>query len=443
MPVLVTDFILPYANFLHGSAYNLHQILEGLGFVSSSFAERDRAGNIIGGYWSPDQAVVVTLGFLVMLSLALVPLMLAAAYTIGRKRGLLIFVACLLLPGILNVAGWFPDINYLPPRYTIHGVGNLGSEIGLIPLLMISALAGWSLMVLAYDSFSLTERFRQIYDHFWFPLALVAAVFFVADNGAGEDAELLKDATAEVQGASSYLLGQMRRYDDYCKANGLEDLKSCQWSRYSQWTFSHIKEGDAGYFLQFAPNNSKGFYADSRKVASDEDVIAIRKEIAEYNQRVCPVKYLSAEISQSSPLSSSCEYAPYHFCLAKPDGPSGLIDEGILSHTVALASECIVPRLAAAKPSLQQLSELVSKHKKAKNYRWLYFLAVAIAIGAKVALATTKLCSIDSRPPADRRRVIRCLWKFMGLCIRALREVLVYLGGWLSTARLLRLFKRP
>ncbi|WPN64508.1 hypothetical protein QMK47_05825 [Pseudomonas sp. P9_35] len=46
-------------------------------------------------------------------------------------------------------------------------------------------------MVLIYDNLNLTERFRQIYDHFWFLLALAAAVFFVADKGANEDAALL------------------------------------------------------------------------------------------------------------------------------------------------------------------------------------------------------------------------------------------------------------
>ncbi|MCP2054831.1 UNVERIFIED_ORG: hypothetical protein J3D59_004691 [Pseudomonas fluorescens] len=442
MSISIASFFHPYTTFLHGAAYNLHQILEGLDVVSSSFTERDAAGNIIGGYWSPDQAMVITLGYLVMLSLLVIPLLAAAAYTVSKKQGLLTFSVLLFLPGVLNCLGLFPMINYLPTRYTIHGVGNLGSEIGLIPLLMLCAITGWGIMVLAYDNLNLTERFRQIYDHFWFPLALVAAVFFVADNGAGEDNAMLKGTTAGIQEASGYLLSQIRRYDDYCKANGLNDLKSCQWSRYSQWTFTNIKEGEASYFIEFAPDDSKGFYSASRWALSDEDVIAIRKEIAEYNQKLCPVKYLSRDLSQSSPLSTTCEYVPHHFCSVKPDGPQGVVDDGIGSQTVALASECIIPRLAAAKPYLKQLSALVGQHDQAKNHRWLYFLAVAVAIGAKVALATTKLCLIDARPATDRCRVFRAVRFRVSQCVHLLKRLLVGSGRWVRevATRITRLF---
>lgn len=444
MSISIGDFFYPYVKFLHGAAYNLHQILEGLGVVSSTFTGRNDAGQITGTYWSPDEAMVLTLGYLMLLSLLLIPLLAATAFTVSKKRGLFIFFALLFLPGVLNCLGLFPTINYLPIRYTINGVGKLGSEVGLIPLLMLCALTGWGVMVLIYDNLNLTERFRQLYDHFWFPLALVAAVFFVADNGANEDAALLKEATASIQDASAFLLGQIRRYDDYCKVNGLGSLKSCQWSSDSQWTFTHIKEGEASYFIGYAPDDSKGFYAANRRTLSDEDVIAIRTEINDYNQRLCPVKHFSNVISRSSPLSSTCEYVPRGYCSANPDGPPGLVDKNISSHTVALASECIIPWLAGAKPSLKQLSTLVSQHDKAKNQRWLYFLAVAVAVGAKVALATTKLCLIDARPVADRRRVLRAARYRLGQCLRVLKRLLVGFGqfAWFAATRVSKLLKR-
>jgi len=444
MSISIGDFFYPYVKFLHGAAYNLHQILEGLGVVSSIFTGRNDAGQIIGTYWSPDEAMVNTLGYLIVLSLLLIPLLAAAAYTVGKKQGVLIFFALLLLPGALNCLGLFPNINYLPIRYAINGVGKLGSEIGLIPLLMLCAITGWAVMVLIYDNLNLTERFRQIYDHFWFPLALVAAVFFVADNGANEDTALLKEATASTQEASAFLLSQIRRYDDYCRANGLDSLKSCQWSSDSQWTFTHIKEGEASYFIDFAPDDSKGFYAATRRTISDEDVIAIRKEINDYNLRLCPVKHYSNGMSRSSPLSITCEYVPRGYCSVNPDGPPGLVDNNISSHTVALASECIIPWLAGVKPSLKQQLALVGQHDKAKNHRWLYFLAVAVAVGAKVALATTKLCLIDARPVADRRRVLRVTGHRLGQCVRVVKRMLVGFGQltWLAASRVAKVFKR-
>ncbi|ALU59968.1 hypothetical protein ACA40_08925 [Pseudomonas syringae pv. lapsa] len=441
MSISVGSFFHPYSSFLQGAAYNLCQILDGLGVVSSSFIERNSTGEIIGGYWSPEEASVITLGYLVMLSLLLIPLMASAAYTVSRKRGVIIFFMLLCLPGVMNCFGMLPSINYLPARYTVHGLGTLGSAIGLIPLLMICTTAGWATMVLAYDNLNLTDRFRHIYDHFWFPLALVAAVFFVADNGAREDTGMFAEELASIRSSSSYLLSQIRRYDDYCKANGIEQMKSCRWSRDSQWLFTQIKEGGAVYFLDFVPNDSKGFYAAGRGKISDEDVLTIRKEISEYNQRLCPIRYLSNDISQSAPLSSICEYVPYSRCLAKPDGPPGLVADGILNHTVALASECIIPRLAASKPSLRDISELVNQHAQAKNNRWLYFLAVAVAVGAKVALATTKLCLMDTRLSEERRRVLRAVRHRLRQFVRAIKWLLIVAGQWIWFA-VIRISKR-
>lgn len=47
MSISIASFFHPYSKFLHGAAYNLHQILEGLGVVSSSFIERDCSGQLI------------------------------------------------------------------------------------------------------------------------------------------------------------------------------------------------------------------------------------------------------------------------------------------------------------------------------------------------------------------------------------------------------------
>lgn len=444
IPITWVSFLKPYLRFLYGAAYNLHQILEGLGVASSNFTQRDEKGNIVGSYWSPGESMMVEFGLLIFLAVLMIPLLAAASYTVGKRKGLAIFCVVLFTPGVLSVFGVFPEVNYLPVRYAIQGVGALGSEIGLLPLLLLCALGGWATVVLIYDNFGLTDRFRQVYDHFWFPLALVAGVFFVADNGANENAGMLAESVATVQGASGYLLSQVRRYDDYCRANGLGELKSCKWSQYVQGPLKDIKEGGVKYFIGFASDLPSGYYAVYGKALPDEDVIQIRKEITAYNDRLCPVIYYSSSAWRPAPLSSSCESPPFEYLVAKPEGPHDLVDKNICANTVALASECIIPRLASFKEHLVKLDELVEQHEKSKNYRWLYFLAVAVAVGGKVALSTSKLCAMDTRPGADRRRILQMCLRGTRQSIRLMQGVIGWLVKWLwfALSNAPRLFKR-
>jgi hypothetical protein len=424
---LLASFFLPYTIFLQGAAYSLHQILEGLGVASSSFPVHDTSGRIINGYWSADEGIIPTLGALVLLTICLMPLAGAAFYTLGKRKGLLIFIAVICIPGVLNCFGHFPNIRYLPSRYVFHGTGTLGSETGMIPLLMLSFISGWATIILIYDNFNLTEKFRQIYDHFWFPTALVAAVFFVADNGASEDTQDMANSTNQIQEASLYLLNQIKRYDDYCKANTLNDLKSCKWSQYAQYRFTEISRFGSEGFIQSELDSSANYYALPNRAIPPEDIIVIRKEIAAYNDKMCPVKYYSSDIRQPAPLSSICDSTPYQFCADKPDGPNGLVDKNVTTNTVALASECIIPRLASSKNNLIRLSDSVNQHKKAKNYRWLYFIGIAFAVGGKVALSTTKLSSMDTRTLTDRRVIFRATARKFSKLVRLFKSLVVWL----------------
>ena len=94
--------------------------------------------------------------------------------------------------------------------------------------------------------------------------------------------------------------------------------------------------------------------------------------------------------------------------------------------------------------SLKQLSALASQHDKAKNHRRLYFLAVAVTVGEKVALATTKPCLIDARPAADRRLVLRAARHRLDQRLRALKRLLVGFGqfAWIAASLVSKLLKR-
>lgn len=413
MKFTIIGFFRPYFDFLYGAAYNLHQVLEGLGITSSNFVEHDAAGHISTSYWSPNEAMLPLFGMLIIFSLLLlIPLLSMAAYTLSRRKGLLILWVVLCTPGLLSCVGLFPSINYLPVRFVIGGTGNLGSEVGVVPLLILGALFGWAAVVLLYDNLNLSERFRQYYDHLWFPTALIAGVFFVADSGANNNTILLNEATHEYQQSSLYLLSQVRRYQEFCNAHGLSDSISCQWSSYVQKKLSDVVNYNARLIKIFAPSTSVEFYSRLGREITKNNIINIRKEIEEYNQSICPIQQISVGVSKMPAISSTCEIPPSSYCTAFPDGPDGLVDRYIGAQPVALASECIIPSLVAKKPVLAKLSALVAQDKLDKHYRWMYFIVIAVVVGGKIANSSTKIAEIDSHDISERRIVIRFLTLF-------------------------------
>lgn len=415
MLLAVSKFLHPYLQFVAGAALSTQQVMEGFEFSKSSFFSTYLSGF---GF----VALILTLVFLLLL-----PLIFGAAYTMGRLKGGVIFLCVLIAPGVLNLIGVFPDLQYSPPRFAIGGVGVLGSVMGLIPLLVMATVAGWSITILLYDTLKLTDRFRQYYDHFWFLTALAAAIFFVTDSIANENTKRLAEASRVAQDSSRYLLLQVRRYQDYCKLNGLESTKSCQWSNYSQWLIGSLADYAPVLFVQLVPKSSQEFYQPPRGGGlSGEDVLVIRRELLEYNQKVCPVTQLSKDSAQYAPLSYSCEAPPLNYCNSWPDGPEGFVDRYISQRPVAIANECIIPNLVSLKSALLKMLADEHEAKQVKNYRWLYFLFIALAVGGKIANSSTKLADIDGRPPEQRGIFAKNLRRFRMSLSLLVRKALRY-----------------
>jgi hypothetical protein len=75
-----------------------------------------------------------------------------------------------------------------------------------------------------------------------------------------------------------------------------------------------------------------------------------------------------------------------------------------------------------------------------KNYRWLYFLFIALAVGGKIANSSTKLADIDGKPPEQRGifvKNLRCFRMSLSSLVRkALRYVLSFVFYTAKTAKI-------
>lgn len=426
------SFLFPYIAFLYGAAYSVQQILEGIGLASSNFLKLNDDGVIVGSYWSPAEAVTPILGLLLIYSIILTGALLAAGFVIARWRGVAVVFGVLALPGLLNIAGQWPQINYLPDSFYIGGGGALGSPLGLVPLLIISLLTGWCIIVIVYDTLYLNDKFRGYYDHLWYATALFAGIFFVADSVGNRHASHLAEENRLSRQASLYLLNQVRSYDQVCKAEGLTETPSCIWASDVQQTLNEYAAYGSGTFHLFGPTKSADIYAGNSRSVSEKEIIEIRNEIEQYNRTVCPIEELGEGIRRHARPSGVCQQVPSAFCTSFPDPPEGLVDKYMITHSVALASECIIPTLVVSRTRQENSSAAIASNQQDRYQRWWLYIALAAVVGGKIANSTTKIANLDQRSAYDRRRLVRPTLLGLSGGTRKIAEFFKAVGRWLT-----------
>ena len=401
---MIAEFLQPYLSAILGAAYSLQQALEGLALHGSSFLVTDADGRIVGGYWSVRDAVALPLLFLITYVCVLGVVGLIAIRTLAGKRGLFVGLIVLAIPGLLSIAGVFPSLRWMPEAYNV-GSGELGSPWGMFALLLITLGTGWTSIVLLSKLFRFDDRFRHGYDQFWYAMAIFTGLFFVADIGAANDREKLRDSAATSKAASGYLLEQVRRLDTECEMGNVRASVACKWAKTSQWELAQYADYNHKLYWQLGPESDDYIYAGKSHDIGPEDIQLLRQELHRYNLSKCPINNLGSGVRQFAPVSSSCSITPASFCIAYPSNPlSGVVPgEGILS-TVAIANECVVPGLVALKVEQEKLAHEVASNSRARHLRWLLFLFTAFVAGGKVANASIRMFDAIEKERANRRR---------------------------------------
>ncbi|NIA70062.1 hypothetical protein HBA54_15765 [Pelagibius litoralis] len=425
MSILV-DFFAPYVRFLHGAAYNIQQNTEGLGIHSSHFLVRDATGNIVGSYWSPGEAAVTILGILVLYYLGLILLVSLATYILGRMKGVFITMLLLAVPGIFNVFGLFPDINYVPDEFIVGGTGVLGSPWGMLPLLLMALLTGWSVVIVLSDVCSLGERFRHYYDHLWYVMVIIAGIYFVDDLSAQENLGNLKAENQSARQASAYLLEQVRDYQRQCQVDSSLGAASCDWASRVQQLLNHYAARDERTFHLLGPKSSADVYSAGTGRISLPEILQIRREIMAYNNSRCPVDDTDG-LHRFYRMSDTCQLPPAQFCTAFPDPFEGDNKNSDASRFFfALAVECIVPSLVRSRKLQEKQAVKQSQSAINKHYRWMFFMLLSAIAGGKVANSTSRAAAIDKRNKEERQR----LWRGVRRAIGALVNAVAVSGGY-------------
>lgn len=381
---MVMKIMYPYTSWLVAAAYNILQTLEGVGSTSSLYPITNNPTHYLGGFLiTTAPALSLIIGALVIYFLLLSCAFCVAGYCLAKKKGLFIAGFILVLPCLLHAFNAWPVINIIPDEYVVDGIGVLGSSVGMTSLASLGLVSGWVVMVLSTDFFNLQDRFRHLYDHLWYSMAVVGGIFFVSDVGTSQEQRALDTSVRHMQQASSYFLYEVQRYYSVCQSAGMVETVSCQWASDVQQRLVEYATYDERLFWQLGPKSSAELYGPINQV-SQEVVDKIRIELQNYNTIFCPVTP-----NKFSRPSATCQVPPSDFCVSaeKSDGQNITVPY----HTVAIANACIVPTLVKLRERIEHKVIKSKASAKSKHVRWMFYVLFAMLAGGKVANATARL----------------------------------------------------
>jgi hypothetical protein len=382
-------------------------------------------------YFAPFEVIF---GILLLYSFLLVGLIVVAAYILGRRIGAFTTLLLLALLGVAAIFGLWPSINYSPKTIVIGGTGTLGSPWGMFPLVLMGLLTGWSVVLILSDLLDFKDKFRHYYDHFWYSMAVLTGVFFVADSNTSVAVRELQQVNQSARQASAYLLQQVRAYDLQCQQDPSMGTASCAWASDVQQKLSDYATEDERGFPSFGPKSSADIYSPLGSELPPHQILAIRSELKAYDDLRCPVKELGEGWRQTSRPSAICQRPPASFSTSFPDPFDGYVDNDTkYPRTVAIASEWIIPSLVASRARQEKLGAVVADNARTKHFRWLFFVLFSLVVGGKVANATSRAIELDKRPEQEKRRLVGLIRSVrlgtkngVGLAINVCRVVLGY-----------------
>ncbi|QMV19998.1 hypothetical protein GOB94_15905 [Granulicella sp. 5B5] len=432
MNLILKQFLQSYLSFLIRAAWSLQQNLVGAGHWSTSFLQFAPDGGVVGGGWAPAASLMPLLGLLFVLVLISFPFLVLTGYVLGRKKGAVITITILLLPGLLGLAGLWPTISPTPAAFEVGGVGILGDVAGTISLIALAVVAGWSVTILLVDCLRIRRRFWDIFDHLWLVFSLVTVIFFVSDANVAQHDRDYAEAERDTQRASAYLLKQVDAYGQWCHNNSRSDLLSCYWTSGVHQTLLNASFEEANLFGTVEPKSSAQLYGWYGRPATPQQILTIRKELAAYNQMMCPVIKMTNPNWQQTLPTRHCEMTPAVFLRAWPEPLQGKVDKDLCGSAVALDSECMIPTLAYLHQRDSALANRSESEHRSKNYRWMYYLFFSCVLGAKLAGSTVRLTALDERPDHETRRGIRVLCHIVTTGFRMIRSLLHHLARFLK-----------
>lgn len=369
---MLLQFFLPYLTLCYLASWGLAQNLEGLGLFKYLNTSPIQIGNAIFYPMNLNPAVGVANLSVVLTGALLIVFLLniRACFYLNKwvgGAGLIVW----LLPGLLSMFGYMPDIRGMGPDVFRFGEGFPGGTESAATNLLICLVGGWSVIMLL-SSLWKKNTFKNIYDHIWYTIGLIAALYFVVDAGLSSYKTDLADADGRMVRTLQLFGTAEKHLDVLCavpEAAGISPAL-CALAPELKWSVLSYLDMNGDLRAKIEP---PGWFA---KLASDP---RLAREIRALNNWACTQGQQPAQC-QKVPIDTALSIQDIDTPLAFP--PSNY-------------AEAIQQFHASMEKSDKRIRDIERGH----NLRYFGFLIVAFLAGGKLANASRAMVKDDSVRP--------------------------------------------
>jgi hypothetical protein len=397
---MILQFFLPYLTLCFLGSWGVAQNLEGLGLFKYLNTQPMDIGDTVIYPMNLNPTAGVATVAVVLTSLLVVVFLLniRACFYLNKwvgYTGLILWI----LPGLLSMLGYIPDIRSMSPDMFNFGQGFPGSMESAAANLFICLVGGWSLILLLSSRWK-KNSFKNAYDHIWYTLGLIAALYFVVDAGLPSYKEELVDADERMVRTLQLFSTAEKRLEVLCALPESAQLSPslCELAPEMKWGVLSYLDMKGNVRAKIEP---PGWVAT---LATDP---AIARQIEALNNWACAKGKQPAQ----------CQKIPINTALSTQD----------LNTTLAFPSSNYAKAIQRFHASMEKSERRIHDIERGHNLRYFGFLIVAVLAGGKLANASRAMTKADSvRPPSW----ILTASKYVGKRVTALLKFLMMLTAY-------------
>lgn len=387
-------FLKPYAALSVTGGYSLVQVLEALGYLTTSNGIALFDGKLMIIY---NMIYLIGIFFIFFINII-------ASFSLSNKLAFFLFLAW-LSPGFLQMY----DLINITPSITTYslGMGRIGNINGALINAFLVVILSWSISTIVLHVLRLEKKFKAFYDHIWYLFGLSAIIFFIHDFDRTNHYKDLEDVNKNLTKSINILSTQASIVEEQCKQGTFnnEFPTICKWIK------------PAKNYMNKLDEEKEYLFADMGHTPSTDSILNKSKQATDI---------LSNEIEK---LNNVCKQKDYSICIKIPLELNR--DVKFLNGEDSPYRGYILP-VAELMPTIEflwkqsiQLNQLSQEYGKLSYKRWLAFMFLAFLIGIKISNSSREI--FKGKQYSVYFHSLKCVWKLIWKIVLKLISIFRYL----------------